>query len=45
MPYWDSRFSAIGSEYPGVKTSQYHIDILTAQFVRNPQLFDVVVLK
>ena len=43
MPYWDSRFAAIGSEYPGVRTSQYHIDILTAQFVRNPQLFDVVV--
>ncbi len=43
MPYWDSRFAAMAGEYPDVKTAQYHIDILTAQFVRNPQLFDVVV--
>ncbi|HEY0219502.1 MAG TPA: tartrate dehydrogenase [Afipia sp.] len=43
MPYWDRRFSAISSEYPDIKTAQYHIDILTAQFVRNPQYFDVVV--
>ena len=43
MPYWDERFAAIGKEYPGVKTDQYHIDILTAHFVRNPHWFDVVV--
>ena len=43
MPYWDERFAAIGKEYPGVKTDQYHIDILTAHFVRNPDRFDVVV--
>ena len=43
MPYWDKRFAAIGAEYPDIKTAQYHIDILTAQFVRNPQYFDVVV--
>ncbi|HEY6023388.1 MAG TPA: tartrate dehydrogenase [Pseudolabrys sp.] len=43
MPYWDERFTAMSKEFPGVKTAQYHIDILTAQFVRNPQYFDVVV--
>lgn len=43
MPYWDSRFAEIAKEYPSIKTAQYHIDILTAQFVRNPQYFDVVV--
>lgn len=43
MPYWDRRFAAIAQEFPNIKTAQYHIDILTAQFVRNPQLFDVVV--
>src|SRR3954453_19867776 len=43
MPYWDERFAAIASEYPDVKTDQYHIDILTAHFVRNPDWFDVVV--
>jgi tartrate dehydrogenase/decarboxylase/D-malate dehydrogenase len=36
MPYWDERFKAICAEYPGVKTSQYHIDILTAHFVQHP---------
>jgi len=43
MPYWDERFAAIGKDYPGVKTDQYHIDILTAHFVRHPDWFDVVV--
>ena len=43
MPYWDERFAAIGKEYPKVKTNQYHIDILTAHLVRNPQWFDVIV--
>jgi tartrate dehydrogenase/decarboxylase/D-malate dehydrogenase len=43
MPYWDRRFAAMAEQYPAIKTSQYHIDILTAHFVRNPQFFDVVV--
>lgn len=43
MPYWDKRFAAMSEQYPAIKTAQYHIDILTAQFVRNPQYFDVVV--
>ena len=43
MPYWDERFKAISAEYPQVKTSQYHIDILTAHFVQHPDWFDVVV--
>jgi tartrate dehydrogenase/decarboxylase/D-malate dehydrogenase len=43
MPFWDERFAAIAKEYPEVKTEQYHVDILTAHFVRNPHWFDVVV--
>ncbi|MGW8227694.1 MAG: tartrate dehydrogenase [Gammaproteobacteria bacterium] len=43
MPYWDERFAAIGAEYPNVRTDQYHIDILTANFVLHPDWFDVVV--
>jgi tartrate dehydrogenase/decarboxylase/D-malate dehydrogenase len=43
MPYWDERFAAIGAEYPDVRTDQYHIDILTANFVLHPDWFDVVV--
>jgi tartrate dehydrogenase/decarboxylase/D-malate dehydrogenase len=43
MPYWDERFAEMAKKYPAIKTAQYHIDILTAQFVRNPQYFDVVV--
>jgi tartrate dehydrogenase/decarboxylase / D-malate dehydrogenase len=43
MPFWDERFRAMAANYPDVKTDQYHIDILCAQFVRNPHWFDVVV--
>ena len=43
MPFWDERFAAVAREYPGVRTSQYHIDILTAHFVQHPDWFDVVV--
>src|SRR5437899_29305 len=43
MPYWDERFAATAKDYPAVKTSQYHIDILTAHFVQHPDWFDVVV--
>ncbi len=43
MPYWDERVRAMASRYPEVSTDQYHIDILTAHFVRNPDRFDVVV--
>lgn len=43
MPYWDERFATIGAEYPDVRTDQYHIDILTANFVLHPDWFDVVV--
>ncbi|MEX2451778.1 MAG: tartrate dehydrogenase [Rhodospirillales bacterium] len=43
MPYWDERFAAVSKQYPGIKTDQFHIDILTAHFVRHPDWFDVVV--
>ena len=43
MPYWDERFEAISAEYPDITTDKFHIDILTAHFVRNPHWFDVVV--
>jgi len=43
MPFWDERFAAIKKEYPDIRTDQYHIDILTANFVLHPEWFDVVV--
>ena len=43
MPFWDERVEAIAADYPGVSHDKYHIDILAAQFVLNPQRFDVVV--
>lgn len=43
MPYWDERARAMAAAYPDVQADQYHIDILTAHFVRNPHWFDVVV--
>ena len=43
MPYWDERFKAMSAEYPDVRADQYHVDILSAQFVLHPEWFDVVV--
>jgi tartrate dehydrogenase/decarboxylase/D-malate dehydrogenase len=43
MPYWDERFASVARDFPDVRTDQYHIDILTAHFVRHPEWFDVVV--
>jgi tartrate dehydrogenase/decarboxylase / D-malate dehydrogenase len=43
MPFWDERFHAIAKEFPDVRIDQFHIDILTAHFVRFPERFDVVV--
>ena len=43
MPFWDQRVEAIAADYPEVRWDKYHIDILAAQFVLNPDRFDVVV--
>lgn len=43
MPFWDERVEAIAREYPEVRVDKFHVDILTAHFVRNPHWFDVVV--
>ena len=43
MPYWDSRVEAMANAFPDVRWDKYHIDILTAHFVLNPDRFDVVV--
>jgi tartrate dehydrogenase/decarboxylase / D-malate dehydrogenase len=43
MPWWDKRVEEMAARYPQVRTDKYHIDILTAQFVLNPDRFDVVV--
>jgi tartrate dehydrogenase/decarboxylase / D-malate dehydrogenase len=43
MPYWDERVVEMSRNYPDVKVDKFHIDILTAHFVRHPDWFDVVV--
>ncbi len=43
MPFWDRRVAEMAKAYPQVNVDQYHIDILTANFVRMPEHFDVVV--
>jgi tartrate dehydrogenase/decarboxylase/D-malate dehydrogenase len=43
MPFWDERLDALSKNYPDIKVDKFHIDILTAHFVRNPDWFDVVV--
>ncbi len=43
MPYWDERVKEMAQKFPDVAQDQYHIDILAAHFVLNPDRFDVVV--
>jgi tartrate dehydrogenase/decarboxylase / D-malate dehydrogenase len=43
MPYWDERVEAVAKNFSDVTWDKYHIDILTAHFVLNPDRFDVVV--
>ena len=43
MPYWDERVEEVARSYPDVRWDKYHIDILCAHFVLNPDRFDVVV--
>ncbi len=43
MPFWDERVAEMARAYETVRVDQYHIDILTAHFVRHPDWFDVVV--
>ena len=43
MPYWDERVEAISKEYTDIEWDKYHIDILCAHFVLNPDRFNIVV--
>ncbi|WP_406280184.1 tartrate dehydrogenase [Nocardia sp. NBC_00881] len=43
MPYWDSVFERIATEYPQVTTRQMHIDALAAELVLHPDRLDVIV--
>ena len=43
MPYWDERVEEVAKKYVDVKWDKYHIDILCAHFVLNPDKFNVVV--
>ncbi len=43
MPFWDERVEEISKGYSDITWDKYHIDILTAHFVLNPDRFDVVV--
>lgn len=43
MPFWDDIFREVSTAHPGIETSEYHIDALSALFVLDPARFDVVV--
>ena len=43
MPYWDERVETMAKKYSDVEWDKYHIDILCAHFVLNPEKFNVVV--
>ena len=43
MPYWDERVEEMAKKFGTVSWDKYHIDILCAHFILNPDKFDVVV--
>jgi tartrate dehydrogenase/decarboxylase/D-malate dehydrogenase len=43
MPYWDDRVEEMSKNFKTVSWDKYHIDILCAHFILNPEKFDVVV--
>jgi len=43
MVFWDEVFADVARDYPGVKTTKYHVDALAARFITNPESLDVVV--
>lgn len=43
MVFWDTVFAEVAREYPGVKSSSMLVDAAAMNFVRSPQMFDVVV--
>jgi len=43
MPFWDECVAEWAAKYSDVRVDKFHIDILTAHFVRHPDWFDVVV--
>ncbi|GAA4708151.1 tartrate dehydrogenase [Brevibacillus fulvus] len=43
MPFWDEVFQDVQADYPDIAARSIHIDALTAFFVTQPQIFDVIV--
>jgi len=43
MVFWDSVFLEVAKEYPDIKYSSMLVDAAAMNFVRSPQMFDVVV--
>ncbi len=43
MVFWDRIFREVARDYPEVQTRLVHVDAITMFFVRNPEMFDVVV--
>jgi tartrate dehydrogenase/decarboxylase/D-malate dehydrogenase len=43
MPFWDERVERMALDYADVRVDRFHVDILSAHFVRHPDWFDVVV--
>ncbi len=40
---WLRTFNEIGAEYPDIEKQHYYVDAICMKFVRNPEIFDVIV--
>ncbi len=43
LVYWDTLIEAVSKQYPDVKYEKMYVDAASANFVLNPQRFDVIV--
>jgi tartrate dehydrogenase/decarboxylase/D-malate dehydrogenase len=43
MVMWDEAFKAVAAEYPDIKANQLLVDAAAMDFVRKPEVFDVIV--
>lgn len=43
MVFWDDVFREVARDYPAIRTTQYHVDAISARFITNPESLDIVV--
>ena len=43
LPFWDEVVDEVAADYPDVEFAKYHVDVLAALLILDPERFDVIV--